>query len=193
MHNLTDLRDRIRKKFLVMIMTALVLIVSLSVSIPVSAWVSNWVIWQFPQPVTYEKNSSSSSLTNAAWDSSITDWSNAQSKVTFQAVSSSPMLYLSFTNDNSVAWDGATQKYQSGNYLYYALSRLNQYRTEDYTPSNKRRSVSGHEIGHAMGLSEGDHDDSLMEQDTSVRYGTYTIYTPQQDDINGINTLYYNW
>lgn len=29
-----------------------------------------------------------------------------------------------------------------------------------------------------------------MNQYTNLRYDTYGIYTPQQDDINGINAMY---
>ncbi len=52
---------------------------------------------------------------------------------------------------------------------------------------------SGHELGHALGLGHSEYDNSLMEPYNSVRWGTYGIYYPQQDDINGINTLYYGW
>lgn len=57
--------------------------------------------------------------------------------------------------------------------------------------TNKAVSVATHELGHVLGLGDlyGSYQ-SLMNGYTSTRYDSYGIYTPQQDDLDGINVLY---
>ena len=51
--------------------------------------------------------------------------------------------------------------------------------------------MSGHELGHVLSLNEEiSPPNVLMNPGTNIRYGVYGIYTPQQDDINGVNYLY---
>ena len=53
----------------------------------------------------------------------------------------------------------------------------------------KRKSVAAHEIGHLLGLNHVNIR-ALMYDNTSGRYDSYNISTPQQDDINGVNAIY---
>lgn len=46
--------------------------------------------------------------------------------------------------------------------------------------------VAGHEIGHAIGLAHNFGDDVLM----NTHAGGRTVTKPQQDDIDGVNSLY---
>lgn len=99
-------------------------------------------------------------------------------------------FFLSWDNQSDVSWDGlAYISDDDGDGFYdYASAFVNRYYTDDYE-LNKRRSVMGHELGHMLGLA---HETGavLMNGYTSQRYDTYGVYTPQTDDVNGINALY---
>lgn len=187
----------LRLKLSLFVSSILVIIVAFLLLVqqpaPSHAWTSNWIIWEYPQPVTYNIDSGSSANTISAWASSISHWNSVQAKVDFDSAIGDADIFLSSANIDYVDWDGICTRYYSGGYIDNAIARLNEHYTEGYTPVNKRRSVSGHELGHSIGLGEGNYPDSLMEQFTPTRWGTYGIYSPQQDDINGINTLYYGW
>ena len=69
----------------------------------------------------------------------------------------------------------------------------NKQYTDGYA-TNKIRFITCHEPGHALGLADvGLWDDVLMNGFTGgegSRYDTYGIYTPQEDDEDGINFIY---
>lgn len=117
----------------------------------------------------------------AAWAYSVTSWNNAQSKVDLESYWSYD-IYLSYANDSGVSWSGICYTWWTGDYLYFASAKMNEHYTENFTPTNRQRSTSGHELGHALGLGHSEYDNS-------VRWGTYGIYYPQQDDINGIYAI----
>ena len=73
--------------------------------------------------------------------------------------------------------------------MTYVVCELNTKYAQYFMPE-KMISVAAHELGHALGLADTSTNDSLMNRTTSVRYGTYGIYYPQTDDINGANYLY---
>jgi hypothetical protein len=144
-------------------------------------WVSvNPLYWYMENWVGYN--------TRVAFTYSLQDWNAAGTKVHFQN-SVSYKVYLAEGYVTGVTWDGITYYGYRGSTMTWASSYLNMYYTDGYG-TNKRRSVSGHELGHALGLGEMTVGAELMNRYTSSRYDYYGVYTPQQDDINGINAMY---
>lgn len=97
----------------------------------------------------------------------------------------------SSTSDNA---NGYTELYIPGSGLTgsipssdwsWAKIHLNTASLSSTTPSYDN-GVAGHEIGHAIGLYHNLTADVLM----NTAGGGRTVTTPQQDDINGINSLY---
>lgn len=126
--------------------------------------------------------------TRVAFTYSLQDWNAAGTKVHFQN-SASYKVYLAEVNMSGVTYDGISYVTVQGTKIISDSSYLNMYYTDGYG-TNKRRSVSGHELGHSVGLGEMTAGAELMNQYTSVRYDTYGVYTPQQDDINGVKAMY---
>lgn len=54
------------------------------------------------------------------------------------------------------------------------------------TSSSFDKGVAGHEIGHAIGLHHNFNEDVLM----NTHAGGRTVTTPQDDDVDGVNSLY---
>ncbi|MGE7828410.1 matrixin family metalloprotease [Paenibacillus sp. NPDC093718] len=61
---------------------------------------------------------------------------------------------------------------------------MNTYYTNSYLVY-ERNAVFAHEIGHGLGLSDISNTSALMHRDDSR-----VVYTPTQDEINGVNYLY---
>lgn len=148
--------------------------------------------WAQPLDITYT-NSIVFSGDAAAFNASINDWNGTPADMLFQAPSSGQHVDVSASsyNSSSVSWDGLTTYACSGGYFSTTLTtdiQINHYYTQGYT-SDETRSVTGHELGHALGLAHNSGP-YLMDPYTSVRYGEYGVYTPQTDDINGAEALY---
>jgi hypothetical protein len=164
----------------------------MSSPVPVHAWSSDWIIWEYPDNITYYIDYYASTETKAAYNTAISDWGNAQSKCDFYQ-SASNVLSLSHTNTNAGDWlgiYGKTVRIPDGYYIDNATCWLNEYYTQGL-PTNGRRCVAGHEIGHSLGLGHESTNYALMGPTYSLVYETNSIYTPQQDDVNGINVIYY--
>jgi matrixin len=61
---------------------------------------------------------------------------------------------------------------------------LNRYYLDTYS-SAKKKGVATHEFGHALGLAHTNNNTVMYPTDAGR-----TQYSPVQDDINGINSLY---
>ena len=127
--------------------------------------------------------------TRNAWSQSIGDWNLTSTPVNFEN-------YWYFkvgcfeSRRSDVTWDGYCWRNTYENYIMSATCTLNAYYTDGYSAS-KRKSVSGHELGHVLGLSHMPwYYSALMNGYTYWRYDVYGVNTPQQDDINGVNAMY---
>ncbi len=76
---------------------------------------------------------------------------------------------------------------ESGDYILSADITLNVY-YYDPSPANERQCVVAHEFGHVLGLGHAAWwVQALMN---TMAWDWWGIYTPQQDDINGVNAIY---
>lgn len=129
-----------------------------------------------------------------AWDAALNSWYNTSTPFNYYFTCTSPEFYLNDTYDSNVAWDGLTSYTQvSGNQIIHTDSFINYYYAQNFTAPEESQSVAAHEIGHVFGLNEQQGDD-IMNPSTcggsASRYCYYTIWGPQTDDINGVNSLY---
>ncbi len=86
--------------------------------------------------------------------------------------------------------DGITYYTCSGGYFTGVPETvLNTNYTNGYSNTG-RQQVQAHEFGHTLGLAHNPNNCYTVMYPTSDRYFTCGIYTPQQDDINGINAIY---
>lgn len=108
-----------------------------------------------------------------AWSTAATDWNGKQSKLKIDLsdlnVSSSNLVGTMNSSDTSLY--GQTTVTYSGSTISYFSAKLNTGNSSIVNNATVRRSVANHEFGHAMGLDDNN-------------------YTPQQDDVDGINEKY---
>lgn len=135
------------------------------------------------------KNGSSSTVNNI-WNQSLYYWNSEDTPAYFTSGTSSDRdIRLYDVYDSSTSYDGKSQVYvDSNNHIYSAYSWINTYYMQNYS-THKAESVSTHELGHILGLA---HESGavVMNPYTSSRYDDYNVYTPQQDDVDGVNALY---
>jgi hypothetical protein len=129
---------------------------------------------------------------NGAFKTAGNEWTGTPTKIILTP-GGGPGIITSNPDDGNTGYDGITYYSCSGGYFQNGVqSQLNSYYTASYS-TNERISVTTHEFGHALGLAH--NNPSLCNGVPVMYYSTdrYTvcgIYTPQQDDINGINHIY---
>jgi len=135
----------------------------------------------------------------------VNSWNTASSKVDFDYVAFEDwtegyveVIYIVGDygwND----WHAATFIYNAADQIIplpvdedwkYAFIKLNQVYLGPIIERYLIQSTCGHELGHAMGLDENWDDVELLMYPENDRYDDEGVYTPQQDDINGINAIY---
>ncbi len=137
--------------------------------------------------------------TPGAWLQSLSDWDSAASEFGYTEDCDTSDIILDDVDDDTVNWDGIMNfSPDSGGgstgYYSYAVGYLNTHYTSGYS-AVERESVSGHELGHGLGLAHVDDDPdctvpAIMYPSTGVRFSDCNIYVPQQDDIDGVAALY---
>lgn len=126
----------------------------------------------------------------SAWGDSYSAWNGLDTPLHYDQVPGldDAKVVCYSQNYGQTGWDGRCNLALSGYEITHATNQLNTYYTSGYG-YNKVRSVATHELGHTPGL---DHETGavVMNGVTSSRYDTWGVYTPQQDDEDGINAMY---
>lgn len=139
-------------------------------------------------------NTSSYTIYRDAFASAVSDWNSSQSKISFNLSDSnaSSPFYVGtyYTEFQEIYGECKCYGSFSSDYIFETVNvLLNTNNPGIQTKSKTRRSVAGHELGHALGLHEENSvANALMNQNRNRE----TIYTPQTDDINGVNARYPN-
>lgn len=132
------------------------------------------------------------SIDTTSWDDSLTNWYNTSTPFNYYSACLGEIT-LQDEDNSGDSWDGLTTYTSvSGSTIEGAAVALNGWYTNSYT-SEERDSVSGHELGHALGLADLVGGAEVMNGQTcgsNSRFCYYTVWGPQSDDVNGVNALY---
>jgi hypothetical protein len=93
------------------------------------------------------------------------------------------------SNYGATGWSGLAAPQFWFGYITHVDLKWNSYYMDGYDV-NKRCSTCAHELGHSLGLYDSGTDPVLMNGYDSSRYDWYGIFTPQADDVAGINDHY---
>jgi hypothetical protein len=126
------------------------------------------------------------------WRDAATAWNQSAALVFYDQDRFSPN-HLSEANDGTVNWDGLsmynfTTDAAGNQTMTDSTDFLNAFYTQNYT-AGQIQSVAAHELGHVAGLGHSTGC-TLMVGDTFTRWTTCGVNTPQQDEVDGINSLY---
>ncbi len=113
------------------------------------------------------------------------DWDATKSKVGFAMNTTSPeMIVLDYKStdgyDAKTLVDNTKPEYIYLNYTYLFGNN-----------STELRSTNGHEIGHALGLDHPPKTGTTQILMYTLAYRNRNVlFTPQTDDVNGVNAIY---
>ncbi|MCI3923515.1 matrixin family metalloprotease [Paenibacillus sp. TRM 82003] len=128
---------------------------------------------------------------NTAFDTAVSDWNTAQSKIKFNLSSlntTSPNVVGTFGDYDQSLYGRCNYAWDNNNKLTSIQARLNAYQNNIDTNATVRRSTAGHELGHGLGL---DHTSVVVVAYLmSSNRDRTSVYTPKSDDINGVNAIY---
>jgi len=170
---------------------ALILLLSVTFVVPTSGIASAFRTFGGAWPddsvtsLTWRWVSSGYSALEDAMEDAVDDWDGTPTEIGLSQVSSNEQIsgHGYYDDDGRNGYCTMDPSFYGG-YLH-ADVYLN-WRNLEYDSTNERRGTAGHELGHAFGLAHPGSAQVLMNpyRDRS------SVYTPQTDDINGINYLY---
>jgi hypothetical protein len=171
---------------------------SMVFSMPVSAYELEGGEWSYTRirDLRYKIDSDDSHYSEICTlsDSAAPSWNNRASQGCpyLHRVTGTDDIFQTYESfDNSILgesyWGPAESTYTWGivyiNTYYYD----NSY----YENNNHKKSIIAHEYGHILGLMhELDYGALVLMYNSDQNYTDYLIYTPTQDDTNGIDYLY---
>ncbi|WP_158630161.1 M57 family metalloprotease [Cohnella sp. AR92] len=124
-----------------------------------------------------------------AFDTAVSDWNSAQTKISFNLSTSNSTSSNVVTTENVADQSlfGDTLLTSSGTTISYFTAMINVGNSDVINKSNTRRSAAGHELGHALGL---DHPPAPTLSIMNSFRDREVVYTPQLDDKDGIKAQY---
>ena len=126
-----------------------------------------------------------SSAITTAWNSALNSWATASSANIYNSTYSSNILtsYIALSSPKygELVYDNA-----GGYYILQFTGYINMAITANQTNATVRQSTACHEIGHLLGLDDLTSGTAIM----NVNRTRTAIYTPKQDDKNGVSAVY---
>lgn len=100
-------------------------------------------------------------------------------------------LHLSALNKGDSGFEGITYMVWNPltNIFIDANVTINTYYASSFT-NNRRRAIWTHELGHGVGLDHSASSAVMMYKCASCVFLNYGYYTPQPDDVAGVNAIY---
>lgn len=145
--------------------------------------------------------------TGCRWSSSTVSWGNYTAGTDSTAAQKAAIEWAWDTDVNGMAPTGGQMKVFSKNYgnnqnygytwwscswwgtYTWASVTLNTHYTANYSVA-KKQAIWVHEFGHALGLNHSQFSNNMMWHCAPCVFDQYGYYTPQGDDIAGMNTIY---
>lgn len=132
-----------------------------------------------------------SNSAKTAFDSAVSDWNSAQSKIKFELsaanTTSQNIVTTQYSEDQSLYGDCDVYYNTSTNKIQYFVAKINIGNNSVNNTAKIARSAAVHELGHAMGL---DHVFPPYLAIMNSSRDRETVYIPQKNDKDGINSLY---
>ncbi|AKG36755.1 zinc metalloprotease [Paenibacillus durus] len=139
------------------------------------------------------KYSTSDANYKTAWSTAVNDWNNKQSKIRFDLselyTSSANSVGTMINSDTSIYGETTNTLTSDSSQITSFVARLNTANSEIAGNATVRRSTSNHELGHALALADNNVSVIFLAIMNQLRDRT-TTYTPQTDDVNGVNAKY---
>lgn len=189
------LRFRSTGRFLISIVTVIALVLPFASSI--DAYKLNGGHFSTNCYLKYSYRLITNSTYRTAFLTGLQSWSSYSGSTTCwqETTSSDWKVGMYLENNNSVPWDGYADILPSKTYVptSFVYTHFNQFYMDGYSAA-KKKSVTSHEIGHALGIAHPATDGAQVMNSVTCgstgRWCHYSINAPQTDDKNAINAIY---